>query len=53
MTKHTNNMVWTRFQRSRSKVKLMSHFNATHVLSPANVATNYQPPTPYGFRDTV
>ena len=36
---------------TRSKVKLRSHHDNTHLWPLTNVPTKYQLPTPYGFRD--
>ena len=36
---------------TRSKVKSRSDHNNAHLHPLANVATKYQLPTPYGFRD--
>ena len=36
---------------ARSKVKLRSRHDVLHLHPLANVPTQYQLPTPYGFRD--
>ena len=36
---------------ARSKVKSRSHHDILHLHTLANVPTQYQLPTPYGFRD--
>ena len=36
---------------ARSKVKSRSHHDVLHLHTLANVPTQYQLPTPYGFRD--
>ena len=36
---------------ARSKVKSRSHHDVLHQHTLANVPTQYQLPTPYGFRD--
>ena len=36
---------------ARSKVKSRSHHDISHLHTLANVPTQYQLPTPYGFRD--
>ena len=43
--------LYVKVTTARSKVKSRSHHDVLHLHTIANVPTQYQLPTPYGFRD--